>query len=128
MSGADDVSMLGMGIDASESRTGSQVYSRSIDDIKAKSAEGVAATGRIRASFGGLSETIRETATTIAGFIGVEQIIKYADEWTHVSNELRQVTSSGAELAAVERELFTIAQESRGTLVGTVEQYERYAE
>ncbi len=128
MSGADDVSMLGLGIDASSAPAGASVYGRSIDDIKRKSEEGTGAVGRMSASFGGFHESIREAAGTIAAFVGVHELVKYADEWANINNELRQVTGSASELASVEAQLFKVAQESRGGLESTVAEYKRYAE
>lgn len=116
---------LGVGIDSSESTTGAKIYSRNIDDIKAKSKEAEDATGRVRVSMGGLSESIRESAAVIGSFLAIEQLVKYTDQWENLTNTLRRVTSSQQDLSAAQQVVLSISQATRSDLAATGDLYER---
>ena len=76
------------------------------------------------------SKLARGVATLAASYVslqGVRALITIADQYTNLEGRLRLVTSSTAELAAVETQLYAVAQQTRVGYAETVELYTRLA-
>lgn len=95
---------------------GSRVVRRSIEDV--------GDSGRKAAS--GI-DLLKRALTTISAGVVVHELIRIADTYTNIENRLRTVTSSTAQLTAVNRELLAISNQTRQSYEGTVEVYTRLA-
>ncbi len=62
---------------------------------------------------------------TVAAAIGANEVIRYADAWTTVSNKLTNVTKSGETLAEVQARIFAISQQTNSSLEATATLYGR---
>ena len=54
---------------------------------------------------------------------GIRDVIRYADAWSSVTSQLRQVTESEQELLSVRKQVFAAAQDTRSDLQATVGLY-----
>lgn len=63
----------------------------------------------------------------VAGALAIREVIQMADSYKLMEGRLRLVTTSAQNLATVQKELFSIAQESRVSLEATVDLYSRLA-
>lgn len=54
---------------------------------------------------------------------GVRDLIRYADAWTNVNSQLRQVTNNESELTSVRDRLLSVTKETRMELTNTVNLY-----
>lgn len=70
---------------------------------------------------------MRDMLLAIGVGLGIRQIIEAADSWKLLEGRLKLVTSSAAELAAVQTSLFASAQRTRSGFEATVELYARLA-
>ena len=61
----------------------------------------------------------------VAGFIGIREITRYADEWTSIRSILKLVTETEEERLRVEQRLFSLAQSTRQNIYSTVDLYRR---
>ena len=75
---------------------------------------------------GGLG-ALKSAAAGVAAAFGLNEIIKAADTYTTVTNKLKLVTSSSANLAAVNEELFKTANDTRSSYETTADVYSRLA-
>ena len=75
-------------------------------------------------SFAGLTARI---AGPLAAALSVREVVRYADEWTNLTNRLKLVTDSSQELALAQSDVFNIAQETRQSLSSSAELYQRIA-
>ncbi|MDO0944661.1 tape measure protein [Chromohalobacter israelensis] len=71
------------------------------------------------------AETVRGTLIALGGAMSVQQVIQYADAWTNASNQLRQATDSNAELAAMQKQVVSLAKETRSSFDSTATLYAR---
>lgn len=67
--------------------------------------------------------SMNKLAAAIAAVVSVQQIVKYADSWTRVENQLKRTTKSQEDLAATSSILLGIANDTRAALEPTVELY-----
>lgn len=74
-----------------------------------------------------LSKRVVQLASAYASIQSVRALISIADQYTNLEGRLRLVTSSTAELAAVETQLYAVAQQTRVGYAETVELYTRLA-
>lgn len=73
-------------------------------------------------------KSLRAVMATIGGALFLNELRKYADQWTEVNNRIRVFTSSTEEAAAVHQELFKAVQESRQEMSPMVQLYQRAAQ
>lgn len=74
-----------------------------------------------------LARGVASLAASYASLQGVRALISIADQYTQLEGRLRLVTASTAELAAVETQLYAVAQQTRVGYAETVELYTRLA-
>lgn len=77
--------------------------------------------------FTGVGDTIKNVFGGIGVALALRQLVRYADEWTQINNQLKVVTNSAQELAIANSEIFAIAQRTRGPIDATVKLYSRLA-
>lgn len=90
-----------------------------IDDLTKKTDKLDKSTKSTNSSFETLGRTL---SIATAGAVAVK-IIKIADSWQNVENKLKLVTSSSAELARTQKDLFNIAQDTRSEYEATAKLY-----
>jgi tape measure domain-containing protein len=88
----------------------------------------------IKRSLFGLNKEVDKTKRSFAALAGAaglglltKRIIGQIDTYQALSNRLKLVTSDAENLATIQRELFNIAQDSRGSLEGSIDLYTRFA-
>ena len=74
-----------------------------------------------------MGTSFAKVAGPIAAFLGVQQISQSAEQWTNLSNRLKLVTNSSAELAVAQNDVFRIAQNARAPLAETASLYQNIA-
>lgn len=72
-----------------------------------------------------LRNTVNRALAFAGVSVGIGQLTKLADTFTNIQNRLRTVTKSEAELVAVTKELFSVAQQTRASFEATAELYAR---
>lgn len=77
--------------------------------------------GRTSFALGGIA------AALTVGALAISKYVSSAAQFQQVLNQLRQVTKGQEDLIATEKELFKVAQQSRGSLTSTIEMYSRIA-
>lgn len=121
---------LRVGIDGTEAVAGSKRVVRSFKDI-IKGATGLGrATDKTTQSIDSTAKSFTVLGRAAKGaiaFLGVRQLIDYADAWTQVGNRLALVTDTAEETFAVQEDLFFQAQENRVAFESTAELYQRLA-
>lgn len=114
-----DIAELGLFIDSS----GVIRATKELRKLHNQSGKNEDANKKLSKSFGGL-----RTAVAAAGVaLLTKQLIGQINTYTELTNKLRLVTSGSENLAAVQDRLFSIAQESRGSLEATNDLYFRLA-
>lgn len=63
----------------------------------------------------------------VAAAFGTQDIIRYADAWTNATNQLKQATSSSAELAIMQDKLVELSKDTRSNFNSTATLYSRLA-
>lgn len=114
-----DLATLRVGVDSREVRTATA-------DLNAL---GVAA-GNTEQKTNGLGRAFGGLRGVLAGLgfgLLASELISMADTFTNMQSQIRLVTNSTAELAAVQTRLFEMAQNSRVSYEGTVDLYARLA-
>jgi tape measure domain-containing protein len=81
--------------------------------------------GRMNARLNSSAGSITRLISAAAAGLSIREVVNYADSWTMVEARLRIVTQSSEELATVQRQLFTIAQENRSEFESTATLYTR---
>ncbi|MFA7031857.1 MAG: tape measure protein, partial [Candidatus Methanomethylophilaceae archaeon] len=89
--------------------------------------DGERALSSMGAASSNLARNVATLAASYASLQGVRALIQIADQYTNLEGRLRLVTSSTAELAAVEAQLYAVAQQTRVGYAETVELYTRLA-
>lgn len=114
-----DIATLGIKIEASDIRTAV----RELDRLENQAKKTETKTNKLRRSFGGLQTAI--------GALGVglltRQVIQQINVYTALNNKLKLVTKDTDGLAKAHADLFNIAQDTRGSLEGTIDLYSRLA-
>ncbi len=85
---------------------------------------------RVNRAFDGMSRGAKNLARAAAGLavaFGVRGIVNVSDTYRKLEGRLKLVTTSTENLAAVQSELFKVAQETRSSYESTVELYARVA-
>ncbi|MGQ9370525.1 tape measure protein [Azospirillum sp. A39] len=98
--------------------------------IRADAAGAGAAVQGVERDIRRLAETGRALSNTLALVgvgLGAQEIIRYADGWKSVEGRLRLVTQSTSALAAVQRDLYDLAQRTRSGYEATADVYGRMA-
>ena len=75
---------------------------------------------------GGLASLAQNAISAAGSYIGVREILQAADAYTTLENKLRTVTDSSRQLAAVQAELFKIANETRAPVADTATSFQRF--
>ncbi len=83
------------------------------------------ANERISAGFGATGRAIRGALAISAGTLGTRQLIRYADAWTRVNNQIRAASQISGIQARATSELVDIANQSRAGLEETAVLYAR---
>jgi tape measure domain-containing protein len=108
-----NIARLGIVIDPTAARRGASQTNDAIDSM--------ASTAK-RAQ-----DSITRALGSIGVALGVRELVRYADTWREVEGRLQLVTRSATETARIQRELFTIAQESRTAFEATADLYTKIA-
>ena len=103
-------------IDVVFTERGGRVVRRRIDEI------GVAARGAQ-----GAVQLLRRALGTLGVTLGVRELVRLVDTFTNLTNRLRIVTSSTAQLTAVTERLFQVAERTRSSFESTTELFARTA-
>ncbi|MDH4581371.1 hypothetical protein E8F20_05710 [Pseudomonas sp. BN415] len=83
--------------------------------------------GKTEKSTDQLAGAFRRLAGPLAAVISAREIAQAAESYTTLTNRLRLVTNGTEELVAAQDTVFQIAQESRQSLAGVAELYQRIA-
>lgn len=75
---------------------------------------------------GGLASLAQNAISAAGSYIGGREILQAADAYTTLENKLRTVTDSSRQLAAVQTELFKIANETRAPVADTATSFQRF--
>ncbi|MEA3250133.1 MAG: tape measure protein [Pseudomonadota bacterium] len=79
------------------------------------------AIGRVNSSLGELKTLV----VAVGGALAVQKVVQYADAWTNLQNQLRQVTATESERTRVTEKLMAIANETRSGISSTANLYAR---
>ncbi|MGQ4879818.1 tape measure protein [Billgrantia sp. LNSP4103-1] len=92
---------------------------------------------RLTRATGGVNDELRRMRTVtlaatgalggLAGVMSAREVIRYADTWQNVTNQLRQVTDSTTELESIQAQLLETANETRSGFDSTANLYARLA-
>lgn len=107
-----DIARLGIEVDSRQVKKASKELSNLGDTGK-----------KVSDSLGSVSTVFKTIVTSMA----VAKVVQYADAMSLVEGRLKLVTSSSAELAKVQKELFDISQRSRSSFTDTADLYTRLA-
>lgn len=64
-------------------------------------------------------------ATALVAALGASALVRYADSWTSINNQIKQATKTTVEALAVQEAIFQIAKGSRVELQGVANAYQR---
>ncbi|WP_395055184.1 tape measure protein [Polaromonas sp.] len=101
-----------------------------LDEAKAKAQGATQANAQLTSSFSGLGGAAAVAARAVAAIgigVSIREFVSLADASTNVASRLSLVTSSAAELASVQRQLFLTAQSSRVSFVDLAGTYSQVA-
>lgn len=116
---SDDIARLGLFIDSS----GVIRANKELRKLHGQSQKNEAANGKLSKSFNGLG-----VAIAAVGVVALtKNLLTQMNTYTAMSNKLKLVTNGTENLAAVQSELFNVAQEGRSTLEATTDLYFRFA-
>lgn len=101
-------------MDTSGVERGSRRASRSLSQVERR-------TGTLARGFRGLARA----ATGLVAALGARELLRTADTFNRIENQLRIVTDSTDQLVRSQQELFDIAQDTRQPLESTVELFTR---
>lgn len=79
-------------------------------------------------SAGGAALRLRNIVTAVSSAMATRQIIAYSDAWGRAQNQLRQVTSSAAELRNTNQQLMDISNKSAIAFENTANLYSKVAD
>lgn len=119
--------VLGVRIDGSGARTGAREVNSSLDSMASRAdrtqRQVRQATDRTSDSF----RTLGRVVTGVAAVFAARQFAQGIDTLTQMNARLQLVTGSAGAAAAVQRQLFQAAQNTRNTFQATVDLYTRVA-
>lgn len=139
---------ISVGVDSKEAESGTQRVGRSLESLKSKSAayrQESAATGQavgrsfdsIRQKAAGANNEIDKVrgsfdrvSVAVKGFLGfaaLRSLQQYSDTAKNLNSRLSLVTKSSEELRSVQKELLTLANNTRVSYASTVTLYARLA-
>lgn len=73
------------------------------------------------------SNALKAALAGVVASLGVREIIRYADGWQNVANQLRQVTDGTRELEMIQGRLVAVAKDTRSNFDATANLYARLA-
>lgn len=117
-------------IDGRPARRGADVVVRSVDDIDRRVNKLERGMKRADRSMRGVERrgvSLGQVLGGVSAALITRKVIQYADSYTQLTNRLKLVTDSSAELRAVQSELFDQAAENRSGIETTAELYSRLA-
>lgn len=103
-------------INASGAKSGGREVRRTLDEINRS-------VRRTEASLNGLSGAF----SSLFAYIGVRELVQYADTWALISGRLEVATGSAAAAARAQQQVLDIANSARAPLSGAAELYARLA-
>ena len=101
-----------------------------LDQFAAKGGKASKASSDFSKSNNQLSSSltvVRNAVAGLAAYMGVREIISYADAWKSVNNQLTAVYGSAQQAIAIQRELLDLAQRTRTGFAGVAALYGRLA-
>jgi len=110
-------------IDGQPAQRGAQVVVRSLDSIRQASDKAGTGFDKAAKKSKALSlamSQLKAVALPLAAAFGVRELVKTVNEYQGLTNQLKVVTSSTAELASAQERLFAISQKTRTPLEATV--------
>ena len=114
-----DIATLGIKIEATDIRKAV----RELDRLEDQSVKTEGKVKKLRKGFSGMQSAI---AALGIGLLS-RQLIKQINVYTALNNKLKLVTKGASGLAKAHKVLFDIAQDTRGSLEGTIDLYSRLA-
>jgi tape measure domain-containing protein len=112
----DMLAHFGLGLDIRDAQAGLAQYTGSAHHA-----------GRATEHFERTTKNLTAALGAFGGYLGVRQLVEYADTWTLINARVKMVTNSHAQATVVMRELSEIAVRSRNTLAATAVLYTRTA-
>ena len=97
-----------------------------LDKLSKKGATTDKSVNTLDTSFRQLKSTATSLGIAFAALgvsMGAREIVQYSDQWKNVNSQLRQVTSTEADLIKVRRELLDLSKDTRSELTNTVDLY-----
>lgn len=70
-----------------------------------------------------VTTSVKAYGAALAGAFTVTKLVQMTDQWTNMSNRLRQITNNSQELRAAQQAIYDIAQRSRAGLDETADLY-----
>jgi len=116
---ATDIATLGIKIEAGDIRKAVS----ELDRLENQSKKTESKVNKLRRSFGGLQTAIGALGLALLA----RQMIGQINTYTALNNKLKLVTKGTDGLAKAHADLFDIAQDTRGSLEGTIDLYSRLA-
>lgn len=102
--------------------------SDSIQQVGTKSSEATTKVSGMERQLRSMASMAAGIAAPLAAAFSVTKIAQAAEEYTNLTNRLRLVTESSAQLARAQDDVFRVAQSSRQALDTTAQVYQRIAQ
>ncbi len=136
---ADQVITLRIKADGSAAITGIKSVERELGNVGRSGAAGgreaARGLGEVDAAANRTSKSLQSVKSYLLGFVGTAAlaqvgrgVARMADEYTNLASRIRLVTESQSQAAAVQSEVFNIAQRSRSELRATGDLYVKLAQ
>lgn len=104
------------------------VLGKEIDKTKAKAnGSGAEVIGKQAAAAAPKVDLLSAALRTLVLYLGARELVQASDTFTNLQNKLRLITGSQTELNQTFNRLLGLANETRGSLEGTVTLYQRFA-
>jgi tape measure domain-containing protein len=105
----------------------------SVDSTQVKKAEkslsGLSSEGKkTEAQAGGLAKAFKGLGSVLGTYLSLREVARASEEYTNLTNKLRQVTTGSDQLAYAQNSVMRVAQETTQSLSATASVYQRIAQ
>ena len=105
----------------------------SVDSTQVKKAEkslsGLSSEGKkTEAQAGGLAKAFKGLGSVLGTYLSLREVARASEEYTNLTNKLRQVTTGSDQLAYAQNSVMRVAQETTQSLSSTASVYQRIAQ
>ena len=105
----------------------------SVDSTQVKKAEkslsGLSSEGKkTEAQAGGLAKAFKGLGSVLGTYLSLREVMRASEEYTNLTNKLRQVTTGSDQLAYAQQSVMRVAQETTQSLSATASVYQRIAQ